>query len=157
MSAPVVAALAAARAALFEYMIGNLDWSMRAGPQGDTCCHNFRLMAGSATASSGLVPVPYDFDYSGLVNAPYSTPPEGIPVSSVRERRYRGHCIHNAQAMQVAAELRAKRTELMAVLGSIPQLDSGRRQSTTAYLEGFFRNIATEDDVAKRLLKTCIN
>ena len=30
----------AARVAMFEYMIGNLDWSMRAGPQGDRCCHN---------------------------------------------------------------------------------------------------------------------
>ena len=36
----------AARVALFQYMIGNLDWSMRAGPQGEGCCHNSRLMAG---------------------------------------------------------------------------------------------------------------
>jgi hypothetical protein len=146
-----------ARAALFEYMIGNLDWSMRAGPQGDVCCHNFRLMAVSATATSGLVPVPYDFDYSGFVNAPYAETPEGIKVSSVRERRYRGHCIHNSQALQVAAEFRAKRAELMAVLASLPQLDAGRRQSASAYLDGFFRDIATDGEVTKRLLKTCIN
>ena len=147
----------AARAALFEYMIGNLDWSMRAGPQGDVCCHNFRLMAASAAARSGLVPVPYDFDYSGFVNAPYAEPPEGIPVSSVRERRYRGHCIHNAQAIQAAAEFRAKRPELMAVLASLPQLDAGRRQSASAYLDGFFRDIATDEVVKQQLLKTCIN
>lgn len=147
----------AARAALFEYMIGNLDWSMRAGPQGDVCCHNFRLMAASATAKFGLVPVPYDFDYSGFVNAPYAEPPAGIPVSSVRERRYRGHCIHNAQAIRAAAEFRDRRAELMSVLESLPQLDSGRRQSASAYLDGFFRDIATDGDVAKRLLKTCIN
>ena len=147
----------AARAALFEYMIGNLDWSMRAGPQGDVCCHNVRLMAVSATARAGLVPVPYDFDYSGFVNAPYAAPPEGIPVSSVRERRYRGHCIHNAQALQAAAEFRAKRAELLTVLSSIPQLDEGRRKSASEYLDGFFRNIATDEDVTKRLLKTCIN
>ena len=149
--------MTAARAALFEYMIGNLDWSMRAGPAGDACCHNFRLMAASATARSGLVPVPYDFDYSGFVNAPYAAPPEGIPVGSVRERRYRGHCIHNAQALQAAAEFRAKRAELLAVLGSIPQLDEGRRKSASEYLDGFFRNIATDEDVTKRLLRTCIN
>jgi hypothetical protein len=147
----------AARAALFEYMIGNLDWSMRAGPQGDECCHNFRLMAVSATTTTGLVPVPYDFDYSGFVNAPYAEPPEGIKVSSVRERRYRGHCIHNSQALQVAAEFRAKRAELMAVLASLPQLEAGRRQSASAYLDSFFRDIATDGEVTKRLIKTCIN
>ena len=35
----------AARVAVFEYMIGNLDWSTRAGPPGDGCCHNSRLAA----------------------------------------------------------------------------------------------------------------
>jgi hypothetical protein len=147
---------AAARAALFEYMIGNLDWSMRAGPQGDVCCHNFRLLGTSATAQSGLVPVPYDFDFSGLVSAPYAQPPEGIPISSVRQRYYHDYCIHNAQVVQVAAEFRARRGELLAVLGAIPQLDEGRRRAAADYLEGFFRDIATDEDVTKRVLKNCI-
>ena len=146
----------AARAALFEYMIGNLDWSMRAGPEGDACCHNFRLMAPSATAKTGLIPVPYDFDYSGLVNAPYALPPEGFTIGSVRERRYHNYCMHNAQVLQVAAEFRAKRGELLAVLAAIPQLDEGRRRSASAYLEGFFRDIATNQDVTRRVLKDCI-
>ena len=34
-----------ARFAVFSYMIGNLDWSMRAGPAGEGCCHNGRLLA----------------------------------------------------------------------------------------------------------------
>jgi hypothetical protein len=148
---------AAARAALFEYMIGNLDWSMRAGPAGDVCCHNFRLMAAMATAQTGLVPVPYDFDYSGFVNAPYALPPEGITVGSVRERRYRGHCVHNTQVIQVAPEFRAKRAELLAVLASIAQLDEGRRRSASDYLDSFFRDIATDADVTRRLLRTCVN
>src|SRR4029453_16829498 len=29
----------AARSAIFEYMISNLDWAMQAGPASDTCCH----------------------------------------------------------------------------------------------------------------------
>ena len=44
----------AGRVALFEYMIGNLDWSMRAGPEGEACCHNTRLFAG---AGGTIVPV----------------------------------------------------------------------------------------------------
>ena len=41
----------AARVAVFEYMIGNLDWSMRAGPAGQGCCHNSTTdrAAGAAT------------------------------------------------------------------------------------------------------------
>lgn len=148
---------AAARAAVFEYMIGNLDWSMRAAQAGDVCCHNFKLLAGTASAQSALIAVPYDFDYSGFVNAPYALPPDRIPVSSVRERRYRGYCIHNAAALTAAAEFRSKRPELLGVLATIPQLGEGRRKNGAAYLEAFFRDIATDEDVSKRLLKTCIN
>ena len=150
-------ATAEARAAMFEYMIGNLDWSMRGAHAGESCCHNFKLLGATANAQSGLIPVPYDFDYSGLVNAPYAVPPEGIPVPSVRVRRYRGYCIHNAQALAVAAEFRTKRGELMAVLSTTPGLDEDRRRKASAYLDDFFSDIATDADVTKRLLKTCIN
>jgi hypothetical protein len=150
-------AASSARAAIFEYMIGNLDWSMRAAHAGETCCHNFKLMAAAPNAQTALVPVPYDFDYSGLVNAPYALPPEGIAVSSVRERRYRGYCFHNSAALAAAEEFRAKRGDLLAALAAVPQLDEGKRRGAATYLESFFRDIATDEDVTKRLLKTCIN
>ena len=91
---------AAARFAVFEYMISNLDWAMTAGQPGQDCCHNSRL-AGRPGTATGLVGVPYDFDYSGLVDAPYAVPPDGIHVSNVRVRRYRGFCAHNEQAQAV--------------------------------------------------------
>ena len=37
---------AGARFGLFEDMISNYDWSMRAGPAGEDCCHNARLADG---------------------------------------------------------------------------------------------------------------
>ena len=148
---------AAARAALFEYMIGNVDWSMRAGPANDICCHNFRLFGSAETAQSALVPVPYDFDASGLVNAPYAYPPDGLGLSSVRERRYRGYCIHNEYTLAAAADFRAKRTNVMAVLAAVPQFEENRRRTAAAYLDGFFRDIATDEDVRRRLLRTCIS
>ena len=147
----------AARASIFEYMIGNLDWSMRAAHAGLSCCHNFKLMATAPNARTALIPVPYDFDYSGLVNAPYALPPEGIPVATVRDRRYRGYCIHNSAALEAAGEFRAKHGELLAALAAVPQLDEGKRRNAAAYLENFFRDIASDEDVTKRLLKTCIN
>jgi hypothetical protein len=114
-------------------------------------------MAAAPNAQAALIPVPYDFDYSGLVNAPYALPPEGIPVATVRDRRYRGYCIHNSAALAVAGEFRARRPELLAALASVPQLDDGKRRNAAAYLENFFRDIVSDEDVTKRLLKTCIN
>jgi len=145
----------AARVALFQYMIGNLDWSMRAGPEGANCCHNVELIAPSP--ASAIVPVPYDFDSSGLVNAPYAAPPEIVRVASVRDRRYRGHCMHNGDALAAAADFRARRGALLGVLGAIGGLEEGRRRGAAAYLEDFFRDIADDQTVTNRLLRTCIS
>ena len=155
-----VAALAlsprdAARYALFQYMIGNLDWSMRAGPAGRGCCHNSRLIGPGTGPASALIPVPYDFDMSGLVNAPYAVPPEGIPVESVRQRRYRGLCQHNGEALSVANEFRVRRGDLLRALAEIPQLEERTRRSAAAYLQDFFADIADDGSVA-RLLRTCV-
>jgi hypothetical protein len=145
----------AARAALFAYMIGNLDWSMRAGPPDEGCCHNFRLVAAGGPAA-GFIPVPYDFDFSGLVGAPYATPPDVIPVSSVRKRHYMGYCMFNAEALAAAAEFRARRAALHAVLAATPGLEEGPRRKAAAYLDGFFADIATDQDVSAKVLKTCL-
>ena len=146
----------AARAALFEYMIGNTDWSMRQAPPGGGCCHNFRMI-GAENAQSGLIPIPYDFDSSGFVNAPYAAPAEQLGLSSVRDRQYRGYCMHNVQAVAAAAEFRAKKGQVLAAIAGVPQLDEGRKRGAATYLEGFFRDIATDEDVRKRVLKSCIS
>ena len=145
---------AAARFALFEYMIGNLDWAMNAAPAGDDCCHNSRLVGMKGT-TTGLIPVPYDFDFSGLVNTPYAVPPPSIKVANVRVRRYRGFCQHNEQAQAAAADLVARRASLIAILDRIPQLDSSSRQRAANYLGEFFDHIGSPPQVAE-ILKTCL-
>ena len=141
----------AARVAMFEYMIGNLDWSVRAGPKGERCCHNSRLI--ERATGGNFVPVPYDFDYSGLVGAPYAVAPDG--TSSVRDRRYQGFCAHNAEALAMAPMLRSQRGPLLAVLDQVP-LDEPDRRRARAYLDGFFGDIADDRKAAAKLFKSCL-
>ena len=152
ISAAQLEPLQAARVALFMYMIGNLDWSMRAGPQGEGCCHNSRLLSGGPA----LVPVAYDFDYSGLVDAPYAIPPKQVRVRSVRQRQYMGYCRHNTQVLAAAAEMRARRPALEAVYSQVPGLEERTRRKALSYLAGFFEDIATDAAVRSNLLKDCM-
>lgn len=149
---------AAARSALFQYMIGNLDWSMRAGPKGEGCCHNSRLFAapGARADDANLVTIPYDFDFSGLVDAPYATPPDGLNLATVRQRVYRGFCRHNGEALAAAADFRSKRAALLAELARIPELDERSRRKAIAYLEDFFSDIATDERASDKVLKRCV-
>ena len=146
----------AARVGLFEYMVGNLDWAMQAGPAGDACCHNSPLIGPAGGASATLYPVPYDWDFSGLVDTPYAVAPDAINVSSVRQRRYRGFCRHNAEARTEIARIRSMQAALMANYAAVPGLDPKMAKRATDYLGGFFADIATDASAEAKLLKTCI-
>ena len=63
---------------LFEYMIGNTDFSIFA-------LHNVRLVQDQARV---LYPIPYDFDLSGVVNARYAVPDRQLPIATVLDRLY---------------------------------------------------------------------
>ena len=146
---------AAARFALFQYMIGNLDWAMLDGLAGEDCCHNAKLIGDRSTPLSNLVPVPYDFDYSGIVDAPYAVPPEKINVRSVRTRRYRGFCVHSTEARQAVALFLANREAIYSVLDDIEGLNNSRKNKSARYLDGFFRNISDEERLRTQLLEKC--
>jgi hypothetical protein len=151
-------AAAAARYAVFEYMISNLDWAMTAGPAGTDCCHNARLLQpeGATGTSTGLIPVPYDFDYSGLVNPPYAVPPAGIHVANVKVRRYRGFCAHNEEAKAFLAQISNRRAPLMAILNETPQLEDRTRRNAAGYLSDFFDEAGSPSKVAD-LMKVCLH
>ena len=144
----------AARYALFQHMIANHDWSMRAGPAGKSCCHNAELIGplGPGTA----IPVPYDFDFSGFVNPPYATPPDELHIASVRQRAYRGYCADNPQVIEAARQMRDARPQLMAAITSTPGIDPQRAAKAISYLDGFFAEIATDDSVTAKLLRRCV-
>jgi hypothetical protein len=139
---------AAARFALFEYMISNLDWAMTDAQPGEDCCHNSRLLT-SKGATTGLIPVPYDFDYSGLVDAPYAVPPDSIHVANVRVRRYRGFCLHNAQVQAFAASLVTRRPALISILDHQAELSESARDNAKAYLGEFFDQIGSPAGLAQ--------
>lgn len=146
---------AAARYVLFQYMIGNLDWSMHNGPDGDDCCHNTKLVGATKEAQSELIPIPYDFDYSGLVEAPYAVAPQELRLKSVRTRRYRGFCAHDDEARAEAGIIRGMAPELHAVVDAVPELNEKSKRSTHKYLDAFFKDIETDEQLEKRLLKFC--
>lgn len=144
----------AARYGLFQHMIANHDWSMRAGPPGEDCCHNARLIGTLGHAAA--IPIPYDFDFSGLVGAPYATPPDVLQISDVRQRFYRGYCMHNGDALAAARQMRALRPQLIGVLAQVPGLEAKTQARAAAFLERFFADISTDAAVGAKVLNRCV-
>jgi len=143
----------AARYALFQHMIANHDWSMRAGPEGKECCHNAELIG--PLAPGRTIPIPYDFDFSGFVDPPYAVPPDQLHIASVRQRAYRGYCAHNSDVLAVARQFRDARPQMIAALSSTPGLDQRTQARAISFLDGFYADIASDDAVSSRLLRRC--
>ena len=130
---------------LFEYMIGNTDMSLLK-------LHNIILVR----ASTGIVyPVPYDFDYSGVVNARYAVPAKALELPTVRERLYRGPCLTQDELSPVLASLGGMRENIMSLYDSIPSLDSGYRKDAKGYLDGFFKIIEKPGDAKRAFIDGC--
>ena len=62
---------------IFEYMIGNTDCAV---PNH----HNIRLIVPLTDTFARPYPVPYDFDYCGVVNAPYAIPDENLDITKCK-------------------------------------------------------------------------
>jgi hypothetical protein len=117
---------------LFEYMIGNTDMSIMTQ-------HNVRLVQ---TPAGRRYPVPYDFDYSGLVDAAYAVPGKDLGIESVRQRLFRGPCRTAGEWAPYIEKLVAMKPELFAIYDAVPLSDRYRRQAK-AYLEEFYRTITS--------------
>lgn len=157
ISPPSVGALdngAAGRIAVFQYMIGNLDWSMVDATAGAHCCHNMKVI-GAEDSTTGLIPVPYDFDQAGLVDAPYAAVAPSLGSQDVTLRRYRGFCRHNHAALETARDLRGRQAELTTLAMNISGLSDRTKKKLDRFLAAFFADIATDSDTEKKLLKKC--
>ena len=80
---------------VFQYMIGNTEYSLTSPEPDKNCCHNMDLL--SANKKPPFIALPFDFDFSGLVNAPYAEPNPRYPIKTVSTRFYKGRCKNNAR------------------------------------------------------------
>lgn len=135
------------RMMLFEYMIGNVDVSV-------ITFHNVKAVQ----MPTGVVyPVPYDFDYSGLVNATYAAPAPGLGITSVRDRLFRGPCRTEDELTRFFETFRAIRPDLGSMYDSLPDFfDEGNRKKALSYLDGFYKTAEKPAEIKKAFLDKCL-
>jgi hypothetical protein len=120
--------------AVFEYMIANTDWSVPVN-------HNIKLIHSSADSTSKPFVVPYDFDFSGLVNTSYSAPDERLNIESVRERLYRGFPRTMEELNIVLDVFKKQKDNIYASINNFNLLTPVTKQEMTKYLDEFYQTI----------------
>ena len=140
---------------MFEYFIGNTDWSAVLGSQGSACCHN---IVPYQRPDGVLVPVPYDFDSSGMVNTPYALPNERLRINSVRQRLYRGtSCESLADLEPRFAKFDAVKPQLLELFSMSSGLDKRNAASATSYVDDFFDTRSDPKKVERAFRSGCKN
>ena len=138
---------------LFQYFLGNTDFSQIATAPGEDCCHNNDLFG---SVDEAVYAVPYDFDMTGFVNAPHAQPNRRFGLRSVRQRLYRGRCEHNEYLPAALRKFSEQRSAIYALINNEEQLTPRTRRSQLSFIEKFYRAIENDQKVAKYLYEKCI-
>ena len=129
---------------LFEYLIGNTDWSVPA-------YHNVKLIGPKDDKSVRPYVVAYDFDICGFVDAPYSTIDEKLQeqISSVRDRLNRGFP-RTIEELKIAVKVfNDKKEKIIGLIKNNEYLNSKEKSKAVEYIEDFYKTINNDRELNK--------
>jgi hypothetical protein len=136
---------------VFQYLVGNTDWSFVAPADAEICCHNIHLIG----IQDRQVAVPYDFDLTGLVNASYAFPDPSLRIKSVTSRVYRGFCTSTEVLRGAIETVTSRQAEILNVISSLPNDSYKARSGPIDYLLKFFKEAGDEDKIIAKFEKSC--
>lgn len=120
------------RIAIFNYMVSNWDWSV----QGQ---HNITVFNSLTPELAGQgIPIPYDFDLAGVVNADYAIPPPGLGIETNRDRMFLGICRTREEFQNHLRAFLEKKDEFYSTVNELPYLSRGAKRDIITFLDQFF-------------------
>jgi len=137
---------------VFQYLIGNTDFSPISGSPGGRCCHNHTLFGNEGEL---YYSIPYDFDMSGIVSAPHASPNPKLRLDSVQERLYRGRCVNNELLDDTIAVFIEKRDEIELLIRNQAGLANSTRGDMLKFIDKFYRTISRPKSIEKHFIKKC--
>jgi hypothetical protein len=138
------------RIAIFNYMIGNFDWAV---PNQ----HNIKVLKPLAFDTINLsAAVPYDFDFTGLVNAGYAIPDDKITgTTTIRERIFLGVCRSKEVYQKDLEEFLEKKEEFYRVINEFPYLSARQKKDMIYYLDEFYIMCTGKQKILHIFLSSC--
>ncbi len=125
---------------IFQYLIGNTDFSIKD-------LHNLKVI--EVESPPAYLPIPYDFDYAGMVDASYAVPHESLPIEKVTERYFMGLRFPCDSYAAEVALVQSKRAEILDLVTNLTLLDERDRKVVHQYLLDFFETLDDPDRRAR--------
>ncbi len=138
---------------LFQYLIGNIDWSLVRADGDDKCCHNIDILDGTTRRFI----VPFDFDRSRFVDAKYPAGDGASQPRIVRHREYRGYCTSREALANALRAIKAARADILSIVETLPGVEQKKNARTIRYLESFFKEAEDEQALLQKLERNCLS
>lgn len=139
-----------ALAEFFQFFVGNSDFSFFASQ--DECCHNGKTFA-PRDGSGGLVPIPYDFDMTGLVNPPYATVAPHVPIKRVTQRLYRGTQKSQEVFDATIQHYLDREAAIMELWGSTDLIEGKPKETAIKFVRDFFEVLKNERRLTQEIIR----
>lgn len=133
----------AARMVMYQYMIGNTDWEI-------TMYRNIQLVQPREPGAKVLT-IPYDFDFSGFVSAPYATPNSLCGLRHVRDRFLMAEGIDPTAFSNAIQDLKNARPAFAELCNS-PLLSKKTADQLIRYLDTFFKVVEQQNSVPEKMM-----
>ena len=139
---------------VFQFFIGNTDFSpVRIGRK-DDCCHNYALFG--APGELPYYAIPYDFDMSGFVYTPHSAPNPKLRIDSVRERLYRGRCSTNEFLPHSINLFVERRQAIKDLVSDQEELGARTRRELMSFIDSFYPTVTRERRLDREIVRRCL-
>lgn len=116
----------------FQYMILNTDWQM-------VNRHNLEFV--QLNGQDKLMPIPYDFDYSGMVGTSYAVPDVSRGIKTVMDPCFLGKDVTEEEAQATADYFLSKKEAVYAALEADQHLSTKDSKAIRKRLDYFFKEI----------------
>lgn len=131
---------------LFQFMIGNTDWWIHTR-------HNVDLV--KIQDCEQLIPIPFDFDYSGMINTPYAIPSAQLPIIHVKDRFLKGSCYNASHFTEVIKLYNSKKQAVLSTMENADFLDKKYKKKSLKYIVEFYEIINDLESFSRYINQSC--
>jgi len=131
--------------ALFQYMMRNTDWSVQG-------LHNIELIG----PLEGIAyPIPFDFDWAGVIATPYAQPDPSLRIRTVRDLHYMGYCRAESEYEHAFAVFNRNQQAIYDLTNNLETLSEEKRDRMIEDYDRFFFTINRPREVERTIMRQC--
>jgi len=123
---------------IFQFLIGNADWDI-------PMMRNIEILINE---EGQKILVPYDFDYSGLVNPSYGLPNKDFQLKSMRDRVYLGPNLAQDEYLTLLNDLNTVWPSWQVLITNSPELSKKDKEDILRYLEKSIEYLKSKNELS---------